>query len=514
MRRIITFTLLAILFAGANQIKAQNPNNALLYSKQAVLFGDQGSANDPISIIMPGTAFKSGLGSYIDNPASLALHKKGFAEFGLSFRSVEENTTYLGQSGSIDNRNNNASNFGFVYSFPTVQGSFVVGAGFTQHTVFDRVMNFQARNNNSSITDKFKAEGSPYQGIAFDTFSTDYGDVVEDWDESIFRIGFDNFGDFLGIRQQGELIQNGYNGEYSIFFATEFQENIMVGASIGMLTGRFNYSRIFQEIDEFNEYDSPDFIDSSGDGSGDTDIDRITLDDQLRSSYSGFRARIGTLYRVNDNVSLGASYAFPTTIEVDEIFDAEIATRFDNGNEFSAFTDSEFSYKIKYPSRLSVGLGVTDISGFSVSLSAEYTNYASTAIDFQESSLFEDELIENEFIRNSYRSVWNMRAGVSYEFSKDLTLRAGYSFLPSKFLDGVDNRNVYAVGAGFSVTNNIRFEIAGQYTQWDETSAVYDYAQYNYSVLPDSSPEITFRSEEANRTVDRLNLLGTVRVKF
>lgn len=514
MRRILTFTLLVIILSGVNQVKAQNPNNALLYSKQAVLFGDQSSANDPISIIMPGTAFKSGFGSFIDNPASMALHKNGFAEFGLSFRNVKESSTYLGQSGTLDGQNNNASNFGFLYSFPTVQGSFVVGAGYTQHTVFDRGMRFQARNNNSSITDKFKAEGSPYQGIAFDTFATDYGDDVEDWDESIFRIGFDNFGDFLGIRQQGELIQNGYNGEYSIFFATEFQENIMIGASLGILSGRFNYSRIFQEIDEFNDYDSPDFIDTSGDGSGDTDIDRITLDDQLKSRYGGFRARVGTLYKVNDNVNIGVSYAFPTTIEVDETFGAEIITNFDNGNEFSATTDSEFSYKIKYPSRLSLGLGVDNISGFSVSLSTEYINYASTSIDFQESSMFEDELLENEFISNSYSPVWNTRAGISYEFSEDLTLRAGYSFLPSKFLDGLDERNVYAVGAGFSVTNNIRFEIAAQYTQWNETSAVYDYAQYNYSNLPDSSPGVSFLSEEANRTVDRMNLLGTVLVKF
>ena len=514
MRRILTFTLLVISFAGMNQLIAQNPNNALLYSNQAVLFGDQGSANDPISIIMPGTAFKSGFGSFIDNPASLALHKNGFAEFGLSFRNVEENTTYLGQSGTIDNQSNNASNFGFLYSFPTVQGSFVVGAGYTQHTVFDRSMNFQARNSKSSITDNFKAAGSPYQDIAFDTFATDFGDDFEDWDESIFRIGFDNFGDFLGIRQQGELVQNGYNGEYSIFFATEFQENIMVGASLGILTGRFNYSRIFQEIDEFNDYDSPDFIDSSGDGFGDTDIDRITLDDQVRSRYAGFRARVGTLYRVNERVNIGASYTFPTTIEVDETFDAEIVTRFDNGNEFSAFTDSEFSYKIKYPSRTSLGLGLNNLSGFSVSLSTDYTNYASTAIDFQESSLFEDELIENEFISDSYRSVWNMRAGISYEFSKELTLRAGYSYLPSKFLNGVDDRSVYAAGAGFSVSNNIRIELAAQYAQWDETSAVYDYAQYNYSNLPENPPGVTFRSEEANRTVDRLNILGTVQVKF
>ncbi len=514
MRRILTFTLLSILISGLSQAVAQNPNNALLYSNQAIQFGNQGSANDPISIIMPGTAFKSGLGSFIDNPASLALHKNSAADFGLSFRSVEEDATYLGQSRTIDSRQNNASNFGFLYSFPTVQGSFVIGAGYTQHTAFNRALGFQARNNNSSITDKFKAAGSPYQDIAFDTFSTDYGDDFEDWDESIFRIGFDTFGDFLGIRQQGEIIQNGYNGEYSIYFATELQKDLMIGASLGILTGRFNYSRIFQEIDEFNDYDSPDFIDSSGDGFGDTDIDRITLDDQLKSRYAGFRARVGALYRINENVSVGASYAFPTRIEVDETFNANITSRFDNGNEFSASTDSEFSYELRYPSRLSLGLGLNDVSGFSVSFSTEYTNYATTSIDFRESSMFESELLENDFINDSYRAVWNVRGGVSYDLSKELTLRAGYSYLPSKFLNGNDHRNVFAAGAGFSVTNNIRFEVAAQYTTWNETSAVYDYAEYNYSRLPENPPGVAFRSEEADRSVNRMNLLGTIRVNL
>ena len=514
MRRILSITFLIILISGLNEAVAQNPNNALLYSHQAVQFGDQGSANDPISLIMPGTAFMSGLGSFIDNPASMALHKNGSAEFGLSFRGVEEDATYLGQSRVIDDRQNNVSNFGFLYAFPTVQGSFVIGAGYTQHTAFNRAIGFQGRNNNSSITDKFKADGSPYQDIAFDTFSTDYGDGFEDWDESIFRIGFNNFGDFLGIRQQGEIIQNGYSGEYSIYFATELQKDLMVGASLGILSGRFNYTRIFQEIDEFNEYDSPDFIDSSGDGQGDTDIDRITLDDQLQSRYAGFRARVGALYQINGKVSVGASYSFPTKIEVDEIFNANITSRFDNGTEFSASTDSEFTYELRYPSRLSIGLGLKDISGFSVSLSTEYTNYSTATIDFQESTLFESELVENDFINDSYRAVWNIRAGVSYDLSKDLTLRGGYSYLPSKLLDGNDHRSVFAAGAGFSVTDNIRFEVAAQFTNWDETSAVYDYAEYDYSRLPDNPPGVSFRSEEADRTVNRVNLLGTVRVKL
>ncbi len=513
MLRKITVLIFIFLFGGITALHAQNPNNALLYSYQATLFGDQGAANDPISIIMPGTAFNSGFGSFIDNPASMALHKRSFGEFGLSYRSVEEDGLYLGQTRSMDNSQRGVSNVGFLYSFPTVQGSFVFGAGYTQHSIFNRALGFRARNENSTITDKFKASGSPYQEIAFNTFATDFGDEFEDWDESIFRVGFDRFGDFLGLRQQGEIIQRGYSGEYSMFFATEFQENIMIGASIGLLSGRFNYNRIFQEVDEFNDYSST-IIDSNGDGFGDTDVDNILLDDRLNSRFTGFRARAGLLYKITEQFNVGISYTFPTTLEVDENFDADLRTTFNNGVEFSDFTDNEFSYRVKYPGRTSLGVAMQNLNGFSVSLSAEYVDYSGTSIDFRESDLFEDELIENDFIEDNFRSVWSFRGGIAYDITPEFTLRAGYSLLPGRYADISNNRDVYALGAGFSITPNLRLELAAQYSNWEEVSAVYDYASYDYSPLPDNLPNIRFRSEEATRTVDRWQFVSTLRFNF
>ncbi|MCC5906789.1 MAG: outer membrane protein transport protein [Balneolaceae bacterium] len=515
MRRILKTILLVALLFGVGRASAQdsNPNNALLYSNQATLFGSQSSASDPVSIILPGTAFKSGQGSFIDNPASMALHKTSFGEFGLSFRAVDETATFLGNNRALDDNQSGISNIGFLYSFPTVQGSFVFGAGYTQHSVYNRALGFRGRNENNTITDKFKAEGSPYQEIAFNTFATDFGDEFEDWDESIFRIGFEQWGDFLGITQQGEIIQRGYSGEYSMFFATEFQENLMFGASIGLLSGRFNYTRIFQEVDEFNDYDSA-IIDSNDDGVGDTDIDNILLDDQLRSRYIGFRARAGLIYRINDHFNIGGSYTFPTSIEVDEVFDANIRTTFNNGVDFADDIGTEFSYKIRYPSIISLGAGITDISGLSASFSTDYTNYQNTTIDFEGSELFEDELIENDFINENYRSVWSLRSGLAYQLSPEFTVRGGYQYHPSRYINGNDHKHVFGFGAGILLTRNVQLDLAAQYTAWDEVSSVYDYAQYDYSPLPNSSPGITFRSQEADRSIDRWHLMGTVRVNF
>ncbi|MDZ7719933.1 MAG: outer membrane protein transport protein [Balneolaceae bacterium] len=513
MRKFLKITILFVLIFGVEKAISQHPNNNLLYSNQATLFGDQGVSFDPVSIVLPGTATKSGIGSFMDNPAGIALYEKSYFDFGLSYGSVQEDATYLGNSRTQDNNQFNMSNIGFLYKFPTEQGSFVIGAAYTRHTSFNRGVGFRARNESSTITDQFKTDGSPYQDIAFNTYATDYGDEFQDWDESVFRIGFEQFGDYLGVRQQGEILQDGGGGEYSLFFATEFQKNLMVGASIGLLSGKFEYDRIFQEIDEFNDYNSQ-IIDSDDDGTFDTDIDNLLLDDNLSTRYNGFRARAGLLYKLTENLNVGVSYTLPTKITIDETFDATLTTTFDNGTEFSDGTDSEFSYNVNYPGMLKIGAALQNLSGLSVSLSAEYVDYSNTEIEFEESELFEDEVLENDFIREAYQSVWSYRAGFAYDVNPGLTLRGGYGFKPSRFDDGIDDKTAYSFGAGFTVGEGLRFEAAARYLTWDEESTVYEYGEYNYEPLPDNLPAVNFRSETANRAVNQWQILGTIRVRM
>jgi len=510
--RVILLTLLCLVVG--SPAYSQNVNDPLLFSNQAVLFGDQREIINPVSGVMPGTAFASGFGAFLDNPASIALFKDSFGEFGLTYSSVSEDASFLGNTRSLDAGDTNISNVGFIYSFPTTQGSLVVGAGYNQHSSGNRALGFSARNERSTITDQFKAPGNTYSDIAFNTFATDYGDEFEDWDESIFRTGFDQFGDFLGIRQQGEIFQKRTGGEYSAFIATEFQPNLLVGASIGLVAGRFEYDRVFQEVDEFNDYNFQ-AIDSDGDGEVDTDIDNIILSDEVSSRYSGFRGRFGGLYKMTPNVNIGASYTLPSTISVDENFDASIRTTFDNGEVFDDAVDGQFSYSVKYPGKTNVGIAVQDLNGFSISVAADYTDYSNVELDFEEEELFEEELAENQFISEEFDAVWNVKGGMAYRVNPDFTFRVGYGHQPSRFKNGMDDRDLYSAGASFALTQNTLFEIGALYTRWEEDSAVYTYTEYDYSPLPDEAPAIAGnRSEDTLRAVDLFQLMGSVKIKF
>lgn len=497
--------------------QAQEANNPLLYSNQAIQFSDIGVSHDPVTLVMPGVAFSGGFGSYLDNPASAALFKESFTSFGLAFRNVNETADYLENSMSFDDNQTGLSNLGFVYRFPTVRGSLVVGAGYNQHSFHNRAMSVSGRNELSTMTDMFKMPGSPYGDIAWSAFAIDEDVMVDPvsgdeifWDESIFRVGFPQFGDYAGVRQEGEILQRGYGGDYSAFLATEFLQNLMVGVSVGIRSGRFSYERQFIEIDEFNDYNS-DFIETDDGG---TDIDTILLTDEIRSDYISFSSRIGAIYRIGNLVNIGASYTLPSRLSVTEEFDARIASTFDNGVIFEDELFNEYTYSVSSPGCVGLGAAITDLGGLSASFSAEYVDHGNTRLHF-DAGEFEQQREENQFIEDTYGKVWNLRGGLSYDFNSLFSLRAGYGHRPSRFRNIELDRHQISAGAGVALGRSARLELGAQYTMWDEDqSVVYEYGDLDYSVLPDQAPVTYTGTEFAAREVNRLQVMATLRLMF
>src|SRR5690625_4979647 len=98
MHRILILLFLIVLFAGLSDAAAQHIKNLLNYSRQATLIGQNQNSGDPASVILPGTSFYSGFGSFMDNPASMVFAGESYFQFGLSNRSVSEDATFLSQT--------------------------------------------------------------------------------------------------------------------------------------------------------------------------------------------------------------------------------------------------------------------------------------------------------------------------------------------------------------------------------------------------------------------------------
>lgn len=493
------------------QQSTPNVVNSWQKTNQATLFGGSGAPTDPVSIIMPGTAYAAGFGTYLDNPASMALFGISYGEFGFVTRSVGEEAAYRSLNRKYRETDFQSSNShaGYVYVFPVDVGRFVVGAGYTQFAGFNRALSARSRNVFSSITDFFKWPGSVYSDIAFNTFATDFGDEFQDWDESIFRIGFDDFGMFPGIGQAFTITERGFGGEYSVFAATEFSRNLMIGLSIGWVRGNYSYKRDFQEIDALNNFNS-DFIDTTGNGDPDTDIDRILLEDRLSATFGGFRLRAGFLYRITPFINLGLSYTPATTIRINEQLRADLTTTMKNRFMFEDGLERNFSYRFKTSSKTSLGLALDRYYGFTLSLAADYVNFTNSELDYQDSVVRDIQDRDNDIIGESIKNTWSLRAGGSYDVHPRLALRGGFAHQTRKFDANDGNKRVFSFGAGLIISSRILFDIAFRNEHWEEVSSVYDFIKYDYSSLPDSIPDYQVLSQNADRQVSRWSAVGSI----
>lgn len=511
-KRSLTLVLFSfVFFVFPSTILAQNPNNPLAYGNQALLFGShQGQSGFGFDATTQ-VAYGVGLGAFLENPASLAFADGSSIQIGLRVTGANEDATYLGNSEKFEDQQSSLGNVGFIYKYPTRVGSFVIGAAYHQLANYQRAVSYSGQNTENTLTDQFKLPGSTYSDLAFNTYVTDVGDEFGDWDESIFRLGFDTYGEFLGVFQQGEDLQSGHNGEYSIFVATEFRKNLMIGASLGVLSGSYSFDRILQELDDQNLYNGI-YIDSDGDELADTDIDNFIFTEKTDSDFNGLRGRIGMLYQPLQQLRIGFSYTLPTRIEVEERFDGRIFSTFDNGVNFDDSIRGQFQYALTYPGRVSAGLSYSIGNNWTVALSADRVNYSELEIDFQDETLFDLQQSENTFITQNFaEGAMGYRVGVIYQKADEITIHAGYGMQQSALQTGEDSKHLFSIGTSLPMGGPWQLDLGLQYSIFDQQSVLYTYGEFDYSTLPQFTPGATIRAQEIERSTSLVQLRTTIR---
>ncbi|MFH5832020.1 hypothetical protein ACG2F4_04295 [Halalkalibaculum sp. DA3122] len=473
---------------------AQSAEDVLRYSLEYPSYDAQ-------SLVIPGISDNAGFGSFQENPAAMGLFEDSFTSFSISMRNVNEKTTFQNDTFSFDDSQSNVGDFGLVYKIPTVQGSFVIGGGYSQTTDFNRAMGVNHQNSRSSLSDFYNiTSDDALYDAAFNVYALDWADVDSTYTQSIFRIGFAPE-DWPGVQQNMELTERGRMGEYSAFFATEFQKNLYIGASLGILVGEYHYERQFLESDPDNIYDGS-LIDSDGDGTGETDIDRILSVDTIDSEFTGLSARIGLLYQVNSFLSIGGSYEIPSLLSFDEEFNTQLTSTFDNGAGFEEELPGEFSYRIERPARINAGITLTGLNGVKLSLAAEQVDYTTAELDLEGEDL-DYQQQENDFIDQNFREVTNLRGAIEFNFNEGFSPRFGYAWFPSPRQNGGTERQFFNGGFSSRFSENFWFDFGVQYSIWEDQNQLYSYDNGSRIV-----PEV------AEEEIRRLHFMAGIRIGF
>lgn len=383
------------------------------------------------------------------NPAGLATYRKSEFMFTPSLNISNIKAELQGpQNDLVEQRKTkfNFNNLGLViakrpYKSKWTTSNFAVG--------FNRVANFHQDiryegTTPGSITDRFvelavgkdlDELGGFEEGLAYDAFA-------------IFDDGNGNyFSDFFPgeeVEKEQRIRRTGSINELLFSFAGNYNEKLMIGATVGVPFVNFEERKTYREID---------FDDSN------PVFDELAYIENLTTTGAGINLKLGAIYRVNQMVRLGASIHTPTSFSFEDSWSNSMLYEFTDpdisspGEVFSP--DGFFEYRFKTPWRYMGGLGIIIKKFGFLSADIEYVNYGGAEFKFNNTDNAEDlafvRTLNNELSENLKGGI-NLRLGGEFAYEL-LRFRAGFSITDNPYESVSEKNNALSLGVGIRGKN-------------------------------------------------------------
>ncbi len=446
-------TLFVVLFMSVSA-NAQNFNDALRLS-------DIGISGGARSLAMGNayTALSNDFSASIFNPAGFGLIKKTELSTGFNYNSFDNNTAFFNSKTDLNNSVTKFSEAGITLPFPTTRGSFVVSIGYNQLKDFNKVLGFSGYNpnNNSYIQDltSYNDDLAFKLALSYPTY-----DANNKYLNDVTVING-------GLNQRGIIRQEGALNSWSFSGALEVDQNLFVGATVNIYSGTFKRTKDYYEEDLLNNYPSSVLLDPSEPGSA--DFKSFNMKDVIDWELSGSGLKLGALFKLNDNVNLGATIKLPTTYTVKESYSSYGTSLFGTGRTFTYNPNPEnYEYEISSPAEFSLG-GAYTLKNLTLSGNATLIDYSKMEFKggFNNSAVMN----KNSDIVNMMRSVVNLNAGAEYLLSNNkIALRAGFMLMPSAFKDDPSDydKKYLTAGVGYNFSRSSSINFAYVYGWWKD----------------------------------------------
>ncbi|MDT0556984.1 OmpP1/FadL family transporter [Patiriisocius hiemis] len=491
MKKKLIFFIVASIAMTYSQ--AQNIFDGLRYSQEQI----NGSARFQA---MSGAfgALGGDLSAININPASSAIFLNNSAAISLGVLDKENEATYFNTSTSSFDTDISVNQGGLVFVFPNANEEspwrkISLGLNYNNTRNFDDELFVQGTSSNS-ISDFFLAQA---QGIPLDLLELRPGETIDDLysflgeSEGISAqnafLGFQGFifdpvddnpnntsyssnvtgGNF---NQDYALLSNGYNGKFSFNVATQYEDNLYFGINLNSHYFEYNESTFFEERNS---------------NAGST-INQIGFQNNLATTGAGFSAQIGAIYKVTNELRIGATYDTPTWYEISEETSQYLETeRTENGQQITQIVDPRVinifeNYNLTTPGKISASAAY--VFGKKGLLSFDYSYKDYSNIKFRPSN---DILFStlNTSIENNLKAVSSYRLGGEYKI-QNFSLRGGYHFEESPYQDEITVGDItgFSLGLGYNF-GNYTFDLAYSRSEQSRNQQFYDVGFTNSSSI-------------------------------
>ena len=433
-----------------------------------------------------GTAGIADYGALYANPAGLGYVRSSMAGGALhSFRMAGESHYFTGAGplqGHDDLSAMHLGNLAYLYKAPTSIGSLVLGVAFNQINAYGRTLEFAGPNNTSSITESFLPYPREFEVKEDDDgfypeFNNDIPELAYEGGAIEFlaeNVGTDEplFYEAVvpGTRvdQAGDVLEEGWMNELSLGGAWEAAEGIMIGFSLDFLQGSYGRSRIYQEVDQYDENGSDDYV-VLLQGSELRGFDHLSYQDGFDAELTGLNGRVGVSASLLSELRMGIVIETPNWFEVTEDHYRQLVTGFDDQSELSASQEIEAQYGFQTPWRLGAGLA-WESRGWLVVGDVEYVDWSQMRFN-REAGLSGG----RRLVRDMIGEVFNVRGGVQYRFG-DLEVRAGVARYPDPRKEAIRRADqdtdrgkmFWSAGASYRLAQRFIVDLAWMQERFDD----------------------------------------------
>jgi hypothetical protein len=285
-----------------------------------------------------------------------------------------------------------------------------------------------------------------------------YGGIIDPEDLNDDTSVYNSNTSYSTVNQDFIRLTSGYNSKFTVNMASQYQDNLYLGASL-------NFHTVF--------YDQVDELRESGYNALSA-IQFVDFANFLHTEGSGFSFSLGAIAKLNQNVRLGGSYQSPTWYRLTDDFSQRINSDLaDDDINFINFGIVNLfeTYTIKTPAKLTGSLALVFGKDGLLSFDYGYQDMSQAELRPLNDSSFS---VVNSNITGELGAVSSFRLGGEYRIEQ-FSLRGGYRFEQSPYSDGntIGDFNSYSGGIGYSFGGN-RLDLAINRTEQDFNMQLFD----------------------------------------
>jgi hypothetical protein len=162
---------------------------------------------------------------------------------------------------------------------------------------------------------------------------------------------------------------------------------------------------------------------------------------------NGFNAKFGIIYKLLENVRVGALITTPTFITVDDSYSEGLTNSLSNGHSYAnGPSNYPLTYNLRTPFKAAGGVSVFFSQYGFISGDVEYVDYSTTHLSTNEDY---DGSFDNNIIKNTYQAAINAHIGAEIKVTSAIALRGGYGIQGSALKTNGSTVKTATAGLGY-----------------------------------------------------------------